>query len=250
MSQFCYDNDVFFEFHLSRCFVKDQNTHTTLLEGTLSNDLYTFSPDQLSIVKSSSFVSSNSHSQSNCTSKFILSVSRSSKGVDFSIWHNRLGHPSPQVVKSVLSKCNVSNINKDDSFFCFIWEIFINFIFLVLLLPIIHPCNLCTLIFGDHHISFLRVDIVAFIDAFTKFTWIYLLKHKSDALQMFINFKIQVELQTSHKIKSLQSDYIVENGLLFFISSGCPCLIGMRLFVRLCICKIVSYRSLLITCIL
>lgn len=43
--QFCYDNNVFFQFFSNRFYVKDCNTRTLLLQGTTApNGLYTFSP--------------------------------------------------------------------------------------------------------------------------------------------------------------------------------------------------------------
>ena len=48
---------------------------------------------------------------------------------------------------------------------------------------------------------------INFIDAFSRFTWIFLLKHKSDVLQTFSNFKTQVELQLGYKIKAIQTDW-------------------------------------------
>lgn len=42
VSQFAKDNDVFFEFHPTFCFVKDQTTHKILLQGALGNRLYKF----------------------------------------------------------------------------------------------------------------------------------------------------------------------------------------------------------------
>ena len=48
---------------------------------------------------------------------------------------------------------------------------------------------------------------VHFVDAYSKFTWLYLLKNKSNVIQTFINFKTQVELQLDSKIKAFQSDW-------------------------------------------
>ena len=48
---------------------------------------------------------------------------------------------------------------------------------------------------------------ISFIDAFSRFNWNFLLKHKSDALQTFSNFNTQVELQLGYKIKAIQTDY-------------------------------------------
>lgn len=46
---------------------------------------------------------------------------------------------------------------------------------------------------------------VTFVDASTRFTWMYLLKRKSDTLEAFKQFKALVELQFGEPIKALQS---------------------------------------------
>ena len=47
---------------------------------------------------------------------------------------------------------------------------------------------------------------VLFVDHFTRFTWLYLLKSKSKVFSKFIEFKAMVETQFSTKIKTLRSD--------------------------------------------
>ena len=47
---------------------------------------------------------------------------------------------------------------------------------------------------------------VLFVDAYSKFTWLYLLKHKSNVLDVFKFFKATVENQLNSKIKTLRSD--------------------------------------------
>ena len=49
-----------------------------------------------------------------------------------------------------------------------------------------------------------------FVDVRTRFTWLYLLKNKSDALTVFKQFKSIVELQFDKHIKALQTDLGVE----------------------------------------
>jgi len=48
---------------------------------------------------------------------------------------------------------------------------------------------------------------VSFIDDFSKFTWIYLIKKKSDVLQVFQEFQQKVERKFERKIKTVQSDW-------------------------------------------
>jgi histone deacetylase 1/2 len=48
---------------------------------------------------------------------------------------------------------------------------------------------------------------VSFIDDFSKFTWIYLLKKKYDVFQVFKNYQTLVERKFSAKILTLQSDW-------------------------------------------
>nr|KYP52263.1 Retrovirus-related Pol polyprotein from transposon TNT 1-94 [Cajanus cajan] len=48
---------------------------------------------------------------------------------------------------------------------------------------------------------------MSFVDAYSRFTWIYFLKNKSKALTIFKQFQAMVELQFNHKIKFVQSDW-------------------------------------------
>jgi hypothetical protein len=48
---------------------------------------------------------------------------------------------------------------------------------------------------------------VSFIDDFSKFTWIYLLRHKSEVFQCFTDFQNMVERQFDKKIVAVQSDW-------------------------------------------
>jgi hypothetical protein len=63
---------------------------------------------------------------------------------------------------------------------------------------------------------------VSFIDDYSKFTWIYLLKHKSEVFQCFHDFQNLVERQFDRKILALQSDWGGEYEKLnsFFSKTG------------------------------
>ena len=47
---------------------------------------------------------------------------------------------------------------------------------------------------------------ILFIDHFTRFTWIYLLKSKSEVFAKFVQFKAMIENQFSAKIKTFRLD--------------------------------------------
>ena len=48
---------------------------------------------------------------------------------------------------------------------------------------------------------------VSFIDAYSRFTWLYLIKRKSDVFNIFIQFQAHVERLLKHKIMHVQSDW-------------------------------------------
>jgi len=47
---------------------------------------------------------------------------------------------------------------------------------------------------------------VTFIDDFSRYTKVYLLRHKDEAFDMFLSFKAEVENQLNKKIKRVRSD--------------------------------------------
>ena len=47
---------------------------------------------------------------------------------------------------------------------------------------------------------------VIFVDGYSKFTWLYLLKFKSDVFDVFKHFKATVENQLDTRIKILRTD--------------------------------------------
>jgi histone deacetylase 1/2 len=48
---------------------------------------------------------------------------------------------------------------------------------------------------------------VSFIDDFSEFTWIYLLRHKSEVFQRFHEFQSLVERLFNRKIVAMQTDW-------------------------------------------
>ncbi|KAG8500106.1 hypothetical protein CXB51_003624 [Gossypium anomalum] len=90
--QFATDNNVFFEFHPSYCVIKDIQTQEILMRAQVREGLYQFSAG-------SSVLSPSVNN---------IVVQRSSTADDiFALWHKRLGHPAPNIVKAVLDNCSI-----------------------------------------------------------------------------------------------------------------------------------------------
>jgi hypothetical protein len=85
INQFCLDNDCFFILTGSHYFVKDNKTGMTLLEGQSEGGLY---PIHL-----------NKYVVNKCRAHIALFGVKTS----LDVWHARLGHPSSQVTKRVVS---------------------------------------------------------------------------------------------------------------------------------------------------
>jgi len=181
------DNDAFFEFHPSYFLIKDHTTKKVLLKGRCEGGLYPLKP----------FYNKQAHGVTK------LPASR---------WHSRLGHPSTVVVRQVLNKNKVPfvlELNNDS------------------------VCDACQK--GKSHqlpypkstsVSSAPLELVfsdvwgpastsvgknnfyvSFIDDYSKFTWIYLLRHKSEVFQRFHDFQNLVERMFDRKIVAMQTDW-------------------------------------------
>lgn len=127
----------------------------------------------------------------------------------FTLWHNRPGHPSFSIVKTVVSQCNVLISNKVDSSFCSAYCLgkIHRLPFPSTLHEYLAPLHLIhTDLWGPSPIlsSSGYKYYIHFIDDYTKFTWIYLLKNKSEAFSTFCHCQTQVELHLGTKIKNIE----------------------------------------------
>ena len=211
VSQFSKDNKVFFEFHPFSCFVKDQATKSILIQGTLHHGLYRFNLTR-QLRKPSGQSSNILISENSNKSQSILDSSCNSDTSTFSLWHNRLGHPSSNVVLKVLKDCNISSFCNKNDFFCSSCQLGKSHKLpfptsktqYTAPLQLIQsdlwgPCPYISTFGFKYYISF--------VDVYSRFTWIYFLKTKSEAFSALVQFKNQVENQLNTKIKIFQSDW-------------------------------------------
>ena len=125
------------------------------------------------------------------------------------LWHNRLGHCNFTIVKHVLNDCHISYHSQ--THFCepciqgklhqLPFHTFVTQYTEPLQLVFIDiwgPAPVCASN-GAHY-------YILFLDAHTKYTWLFLLHNKSQALNSLICFKTFAENQTGFKLCAIQTD--------------------------------------------
>jgi histone deacetylase 1/2 len=229
VSKFAKDNNVFIEFHSHHCYVKSQDSKHILLEGTVGSDgLYKFQPFVFNSTNSEAsntavpnstkmvhkIVSPFSSQISVLSNKSQCNNALSTGNIDsnFHLWHLRLGHAHNKAVQTVLQWCKIPVFNKTT----------------------IDPCVSCCL--GKSHklyaplsnttytkpFEVIHADLwgpapfvshngynyyISFVDTYTKYTWIYFLVQKSDALKAFNQFLTYIQNQFKASVKALQTDW-------------------------------------------
>lgn len=181
------DNNVFLEFHPNFFLIKDRDTKSTLLKGRCHKGLYPLP---------------------SVTSKQAFGVTNPS----FERWHSRLGHPAAPIVQRVISSFNLPcRVESNKESVCSACQQAKSH-----QLPYSksssvssHPLELVfSDVWGPAPESAGRYKYyVSFIDDFSKFTWIYLLKSKSEVFQKFHEFQNLVERLFDRKIITMQTDW-------------------------------------------
>ena len=128
------------------------------------------------------------------------------------VWHSRLGHPSFSIVHQIVSKNNIPCDSEPNKYsICDACQQGKSH---QLPYPISTSVSTVPLqlvfsdVWGPAAESVGRKQYyVSFVDDFSKFTWIYLLKHKSEVFQVFYDFQKLVERQFDRKIIAMQTDW-------------------------------------------
>lgn len=203
VSQFANDNNVFFEFHPQLCLVKDLTTQTVLLQGKLHKGLYQFQLGKPHTPKPSSVhchLADSTRPHTLPSSSSILMQ-----------WHSKLGYPPVPIVTQILKQCNVPFSRNENFSLCTSSQ-----------LGKMHQLPFPTshtkysapfqLIFADvwgpaHKLSSNGSRFyVSFVDAYTRYTWIYFLKLKSEVHKIFQIFHRHILVQFKTHIQILQTD--------------------------------------------
>lgn len=191
----------------SKVIFQDLVTKKMIGEGFLINGLYYFFPDSKS---------------SKCFK------ATSSSGHEHLLWHRRLGHPSESTFSKItpslpreMHDCEICHYSKSTR--------------LPFNLSLSKTTQAFELVHSDVWGPFpSSLDgfkyFVTFIDDFSKVTWLYLLKSKSEVFNCFKDFHLLVVTQFSTHVKILRSDngteftsndmknYLISNGILHHTS--------------------------------
>lgn len=143
---------------------------------------------------------------------FILCYYRCKKPITSSLWHYRFDHVHFHAIGLTLKHFNMNISNKGNIVFCKSYCLGKSHRIHALLTFTIHinPFEVVHTDLWDpspHLSSFDFHYYISFVDAYTKYTWIYLLKQKSEELHAFKLFLTFVKIQFYTIIKALQSDY-------------------------------------------
>jgi hypothetical protein len=161
--KFSRDNDVFFEYHPWHFSIKDRQSRKSLLDGRCESGLYPIKAQDLPVLKHALATRSISYSQR----------------------HARLGHPSTQVVWSILHLNKLSSSSVATSSVCDACQLAKSHQ-LPYASSVHHSSSPLELIFSDVwgpapcSIGGYKYYI-SFIDDFSKFSWIYLMHDRSEA---------------------------------------------------------------------
>jgi GAG-pre-integrase domain len=139
-----------------------------------------------------------------------LHITSSSSKASTSTWHARLGHPSTQTIIKVINSNRLPCIRNHFTFCkdCIQAKAHV----LPFSLSSSSTNKPLELVHSDLWgpspiVSYNGYKYyVSFIDDYSRFTWIYFLKNKSDALLAFTQFKLQVENLLNTTIKILRTD--------------------------------------------
>jgi len=193
INKFYIDNNCWFALIGSNFLVKDNLTGRVLLQSPSENGLYPIPLHHLSLNKWKGFAA-------------YVGVKTT-----YSVWHQRLGHPSPSIVQHLLKNQHLPLTSSLDK------------------TRICEACQLGKskkLPFGEStrctsdSLELIHSDVwtspipslsgctyyVLFVDDYSRFTWLYPILNKSEVYPYFVKFKLLVENMFSTKIKQFQFD--------------------------------------------
>ena len=144
----------------------------------------------------------------------ILSLFCTAPKVSNEVWHKRLGHPNPRILSHLLKSGLINNTLHSSS------SMFLDCVTCKLgkskILPFPSEGSRATNLFKIVHSDVWGISpilshagykyFVTFIDDYSRYTWVYFLRNKSEVFSMFKLFLVLDNTQFSATVKTLRSD--------------------------------------------
>ena len=199
----CLQNNAFCYFDANQFLIVDLATGKVLYQGLSKDGVYP--------IPFSSQLSANSAIASSLDFKSSVNVLVSNEAM---LWHQRLGHLCSKLLHSTLSSFNNNvkiSVHDDICSQCksCISAKMHKLPFPQHIMSSTSPLKLVhSDVWGPTPVTFVLSYkyYVIFVDDFTRFTWLFLLKHKSEVFTVFLHFKALVENQFRSKLKTLRID--------------------------------------------
>ncbi|KAG5561972.1 hypothetical protein RHGRI_004867 [Rhododendron griersonianum] len=195
-------------FSSSGCVVQDRESKKQIGTGRRVGDLYTL--ERLHIPTKSSPTAASSFCLDQTSSPFYL-------------WHSRLGHLSSERLKLLAKSGSLGQVSISDISECSGCKLS-----KMSALPFNKSTSVSSSPFQLVHTDLWgpspvatkagSVYYVSFVDDYSRYTWVYLMTHKSDFFKIYQTFHAMVQTQFSASIKILRSDLGGEYSLSEFIA--------------------------------
>lgn len=131
--------------------------------------------------------------------------------VSVSLWHDRLGHPCSATLTCVLKSCGVLFKRDNLQVLCGSCQLGKSHKLPFKSSQTVYtsPFELVTFdVWGPSQVSSNGFSYyVSFVDMYSRYTWLYFLKSKSDVFHCFLNFHKMVQVQFGVSIKMVQTDW-------------------------------------------
>lgn len=182
------------------------------MKGTLSDGLYHFDGVRAASVDVSSQACQKVQPKVNNSVELAHVLSNTvNLVVSKNVWHSNLAHPSLQVLESIVKRCNLPTKTNEVFKFCEACQFGKSHA-----LPFTNSISRASSKFelvhsnlwGPAPVDFVQgfKFYVLFLDDYSRYSWIYPLKRKGDAVIVFTHFTALVKNQFCRSIKALQSD--------------------------------------------
>jgi hypothetical protein len=209
--KFTLETNTFIEFHPWFFFVKEQGSGKILLQGLNGRGLC-----KLPVKTSPSHPPTCVTPSANLSSSSFVSPRSASTHIGEHTspqnWHAQLGHPVFRICFNVLFRFNLPVSSNNQLLTCSAYHMSKSkqIPFSLSSTHVNHPLELIyTDVWGPAPVFSRNGNkfYVSFLDAYSRYTWLFPISHKSDVCSIFLQFQKYVERFFNSKIKIIQSNW-------------------------------------------